>query len=104
MKKVVRKGFLLGLGLGVLGKEKIEKIIASIAKKNRINQKEGREVAKKVLKTCMDEHRKISKKLEPDIKRLMNDIVSISKEEIKCLSDKAKKSRKKPKKTKKKKR
>ncbi|MBU1975671.1 MAG: hypothetical protein KKG59_04675 [Nanoarchaeota archaeon] len=93
MDKTLRKAFLLGLGVTLLSKDKVEKEMKRLMKTHNITEAEGKRFAKK----AMFEAKKHKKKLEKHIVTLENDVLKAKK-----AAKTAKKTVKKAKRTKRK--
>lgn len=59
LKKLADQGFLLSVGLASIGKEKAEKLIEQLVKKGRLNEKQGRALANKLIKKSKAEKKKL---------------------------------------------
>jgi polyhydroxyalkanoate synthesis regulator phasin len=84
MKDLMKKSFLLGLGITALTKDKIEKELSGYMKKNKIDSKEGKKFTEDLLK---------------DLEKNRKKYVALLKKEAmnfeKTLSEKAKSAEKK---------
>ena len=79
MKDVIKKAFLLGLGVASMTKSQTEKIVKGLVKNNSVTIKEGKDMLKKVKKHAAKEAKKVSKFAQKEVKRAVNDIKSASK-------------------------
>ena len=63
MDKQLRKAFLIGLGITILTKDKVEKEIKSFMKTHHIEEKESKKLAGKIIKQGMKHKKEIEKKI-----------------------------------------
>jgi len=64
MDKTVKKAFLIGLGISLLTKEKIEKEVHQHMKKYKISEKDSKKLAKKIVKESMQHKKDIEQKIK----------------------------------------
>jgi len=64
MDKNLRKAFLIGLGISLLTKEKIEKDVRHFMRTHRITEAESRKLAEQILREGERHSRELSKKIK----------------------------------------
>lgn len=64
MDKRVRKAFLLGFGITLLTKDAVEKEVKGFMKEHRITEKEGKQIAKRILKESLKHRKDIEKRIQ----------------------------------------
>ncbi len=87
MKEFIKKGFLIGIGMGELAKEKVEKTINELVRKGKISKGEGKKLAKKMLA----EQKRFNQELKREIKKSIEKIWGVAKQEIKRINERVKK-------------
>lgn len=75
MDKTLRKAFLLGMGITLLSKDKVEKEVRIFMKQNKLTEAESRKLVAKALR----EAAKHKKQFEKHITRLEKEIVGLKK-------------------------
>ncbi|MEA3430753.1 MAG: hypothetical protein U9R08_05750 [Nanoarchaeota archaeon] len=99
-KDLLKKSVLIGIGLGVLTKSKVEKYVKDLKKEGYLDAKEGKKLAKEFL----SEGRKLENKLKASLKKRVKIAKSIKSKiyKKKAVKKKSKSPKKKSKSTKKK--
>ena len=69
MKKLLRKSFLIGLGVASLTKKRAEKSVKKLIKKGLITKKDGDGLIRKMLVEANNERKRIEKFMAAEIKR-----------------------------------
>ncbi len=95
MKDIITKTIALGLGIGITGKQQIEKIASDIQKKTKMNKKDS----KKFVNDMINKGEKVRVSFDKEITKLVKDAVKAvtpasTKEDIKKKTD-SKKTKKK---------
>ena len=96
MKDVISKAIALGLGIGIAGKEQVEKIAAEVQKQAKINKKESIKFVNSIIR----KGEKARKNIEAEVTKITDDLkkaVSLKKKTTKkkATKKKAKKTTKK---------
>ncbi len=71
MKDLLKKGVYTGLGLALMGKDKVEAIVEDIKKESSITEEQGEELYKKIV-TKSEEHKK---EFETEIEKMVTKAV-----------------------------
>lgn len=90
MKKILRQGFLLGLGAVSLTRKQAEKMVKQFVKKGIVNSKEGRALVKRVLTEAKKQETKLRKLGETEAKKALKEAGIVSLAEAKRLKKKVK--------------
>ena len=72
MKDIITKTIALGLGIGVTGKQQIEKIASDIQKKTKMSKKES----KKFVDEMINKGEKVRVRFDKEITKLVKDAVN----------------------------
>jgi len=86
MLEMLKKGFLMGLGLALMTKEKTESIINELVKKGEISEKEGKEFVEVLMKKSEETQQEMQKKIEALMKEYLCKLDLPSKEELKEIT------------------
>ena len=73
MKDIITKTIALGLGIGVTGKQQIEKIASDIQKKTKMSKKES----KKFVDEMINKGEKVRVRFDKEITKLVKDAVNV---------------------------
>ena len=73
MKDIISKTIALGLGIGITGKQQIEKIASDIQKKTKMNKKDS----KKFVNDMIDKGEKVRVRFDKEITKLVKDAVAV---------------------------
>ncbi|MFH1916229.1 MAG: hypothetical protein ABIJ21_03115 [Nanoarchaeota archaeon] len=63
MDKQLRKAFLIGLGVTILTKERVEKEVKAFMKEHRITETESKRLAKRIIREGVRHKKEIAKKI-----------------------------------------
>jgi polyhydroxyalkanoate synthesis regulator phasin len=96
MKNVLRKGFALGLGLAIVGKEQIEKFVDELVKKGELSQHESREFAHELMKKGEEAQQKLDERIQLKLKQLLSELNIATKDDIKRLEQRIEQLENKP--------
>ncbi len=72
MKDIITKSIALGLGIGITGKEQIEKIASDIQKKTKMSKKDS----KKFVNDMINKGEKVRVRFDKEITKLVKDAVN----------------------------
>lgn len=93
MKDILKKTMLLGLGLGAVTKEKVEKLVKDMQKKGYVNQKEGKKLVGDLMKEAGKKQKQVQSFVEKQIKEAIKAMPLATKKDLKDLEKKLKKKR-----------
>ena len=85
MKEIIKKAFLLGLGVASLTKAQAEKRIKALVKKGAVSTKDSRAILRKVLAEANKERKRIQEFSKAEIKRVQAKLSKASQPQIKSL-------------------
>ena len=94
MKSKFEKGFLIGLGLAALTREKATKIIKELEKKGEINKKEAKKLLTDFEKKVLQEHKTLHALIEKKTKFVISALGLATKKELRDLEARLKKKKK----------
>lgn len=83
MRHLIKKSILLGIGAASLTKEKIDKLVGEFVKKRAITTKDGKWVARKILREIAKNKRRLEKLAKMQAEVLGNKAKSLEKKLIK---------------------
>jgi len=87
MKEIIKKTFLLGLGVATMTKNQTEKIVRELVSKNAITVNEGRDMLKKLKNEALIETNKVRMLVEQEAKRVAGMVSTASKIKIVKVKD-----------------
>ncbi|MHA6250629.1 phasin family protein [Oceanobacillus sp. CAU 1775] len=85
MSDILRKGFLLGLGAAISGKEKLEKKLNELVDKNEISQEQAKEVMNNFIEKGELKQEEWSAKQMEQTRKTAEDLGLATKEDIASL-------------------
>ncbi len=88
LKKIVQDGILLGLGLAVLTKEKVEETAMNIQKEYKLSPQEGKKFVQELLKKSEQASKKLETQIENKIKEFINKVPLATKKDLDQLEKK----------------
>jgi polyhydroxyalkanoate synthesis regulator phasin len=88
MKKILRRGFLLGVGIAAYAKDAVEKQVNALAKEGKISAKEGKKVVNEVAKDLNVHRKRLQKELNLEGHRVAGKVGLASQDEIRILKKK----------------
>lgn len=71
LKKLVKKGLLIGVGLAAYAREKAEKVVNELTKKGGLNKAEGKKLVKAIYQEADKSRKRMSSVAEKELKRLL---------------------------------
>lgn len=92
MKNTIKKAILFGLGTLEITKEKIEKFVKRLKEEEGLSGEEGKELIKEMTEELEENKEKIDKKLRERMEKMIDDLGLATKEDLKDLENKVKKS------------
>ena len=98
MEDVISKAIALGLGLGVTGKEQVEKIVAEVQKQAGISKKESRQFIKNVMKKGGKVRKDLDKQIAGMVDNAIDTVCPVTRKEFNELKKQVA-AKKKPRKT-----
>ncbi len=98
MKDVISKAVALGLGIGVTGKEQVEKIVAEVQKQAGISKKESRQFIKDVMKKGGKVRKDLDKQIAKTVAHTVDTVCPVTRKEFNELKKQVA-AKKKPRKT-----
>lgn len=88
MSDILKKGFLLGLGAAISGKEKLERKLNELVDKNELSQEQAKEVMNKFIEKGELKTEEWSEKQAEQKKKAASDLGLATKEDIAALEAK----------------
>jgi polyhydroxyalkanoate synthesis regulator phasin len=85
MSDYLRRGFLLGLGAALAGKEKLEKKLDELVSKNEISQDEAKQMMNEFISKGEAKTAEWTQKQEEERKKALEELGLATKEEIAAL-------------------
>lgn len=82
MKDIIKKSFLLGLGVASMTSKQAEKAVKGLVKKNAVTINEGRQMLGKVRKHAERESKRVSRFAQQEAKRVAKELGFVSKAQI----------------------
>ncbi|HLR08461.1 MAG TPA: hypothetical protein VK136_04250 [Bacillota bacterium] len=82
MNDILRKGFLLGIGAAVSGKERLEKMLNDLVEKNELTQEQAKTVMKSYIEKGETKTEEWTSKQETKIRSLAEDMGLATKKDI----------------------
>ena len=91
MLDTIYKTFLVGVGLAVATKEKIDAHIKELVEKGKLSEKEGRDLAEDLLKKSKQARKDLQKEVEKRVGEILHKLQIPSKKDIEKLTARVKK-------------
>lgn len=85
MLDLLKKGVLIGIGLGVTTKSKIEETVKAIVKETKISEEEGKKILDDLLKQSELAKEVLEKKTAELVNKIITNLDLPSKEEVNSL-------------------
>lgn len=101
-EQIIRKGWLVGVGLAAFAKEKAEKLVKELAKKGHVNTAEGKKLVRTIYREAEKSGKKVSKVMEAELKKVIKTVKAPVKKKKAAKKRKVVKKRKAAKRRKKK--
>jgi Uncharacterized conserved protein len=73
MKDLINKGLAFGLGLAVVSKEQIEKLVDELVKKGDVSAAESKELARKLFEKGEAEKKEMNARIHEQLEKLLRD-------------------------------
>ena len=87
MTDYLKKGFLLGLGAAIAGKEKLEKMLDELVSKNEISQEQAKQMLNEFIQKGEQKTEEWSKKQEEQKRKTMEELGLATKDDIAALHE-----------------
>lgn len=87
MSDYLKKGFLLGLGAAIAGKEKVEKMLEELVSKNEISQDQAKQVMNEFIQKGEQKTEEWSKKQEEQRRKAAEELGLATKDDIASLHE-----------------
>jgi polyhydroxyalkanoate synthesis regulator phasin len=94
MKKAISQALALGLGIGITGKEKVEKVIADVEKQLGMSRKESKAFVDDMIKKGEKVRRRLDKDISTTIRETLDAVYPVSRKEFEELKSQVKSPRK----------
>ncbi|PIN79786.1 hypothetical protein COV16_02385 [Candidatus Woesearchaeota archaeon CG10_big_fil_rev_8_21_14_0_10_34_8] len=95
MKKVIKQTVNLGFGVSTLTQEQVKKFTTMLMKKQGINEREAKKVAKSMLKKSIETQRKVNKTVMDAASTFFNTVGLATKKDIADLRKEIRKKKSK---------
>ena len=87
MTDYLRKGFLAGLGLAALTKEKLEKVVEDLVSKGELSEQEGKDLANDLMSRSEDFMKDLTDRVEGMVSETLSKLTLPSRQELKDLEE-----------------
>ena len=74
MKDLIKKGLALGLGLAVVSKEQIEKLVDELVKKGEVSTAESKDLIHELFAKGEAEKKEMNARIRDQFQKLLNDL------------------------------
>lgn len=74
MKDLLSKGLALGLGLAVVSKEQIEKLVDELVKKGEVSTAESKELVRDLFEKGEAEKKEMNARIHEQVEKLLNEL------------------------------
>ncbi|OLN29718.1 phasin family protein [Desulfosporosinus metallidurans] len=74
MKDLISKGLALGLGLAVVSKEQIEKLVDELVKKGEVSTSESKELVRELFEKGEAEKKEMNSRIHEQVEKLLKDL------------------------------
>ncbi len=91
---IVRKGYLICIGLGAITKEKAEKLARRLIKKGEINEPEAKKFVRDVMSIATNERKRLSREIFKETRKAAKEMLSAMKKDIRVKVRKKQKKKK----------
>jgi polyhydroxyalkanoate synthesis regulator phasin len=85
MKDLIKKGLALGLGLAVVSKEQIEKLVDELVKKGEVSKAESKDLIQELFEKGETERKQINVRFREQFAQLLKDLNIPTKAELERL-------------------
>lgn len=82
MKDLIKKGMALGLGLAVVSKEQIEKVVDELVNKGELSASESKDFMSELIQKGEEQHKEINSKLRDQVQKILDELNIPSKADI----------------------
>ena len=87
-KNILKESALIGLGLIVMTKEKIEEVAKDLQKEHNLTPEEGKKFVKQLLEKTADSRKKLEGEIEKIIKNVVSNLPIATKKDLENLEKK----------------
>lgn len=87
MKDLIKKGLALGLGLAVVSKEQIEKLVDELVKKGEVTASESKELVQELFEKGEAEKMQINERFREQFAQLLKDLNIPTKADLERLEE-----------------
>ncbi|MUV37445.1 hypothetical protein JNUCC1_01251 [Lentibacillus sp. JNUCC-1] len=87
MNDILRKGFLLGIGAAVSGKERVEKIVDELVEKNELTQEQAKTVLNDLIEKGETKTGKWDEKQQEQTRKIADDLGLALKKDVTKLEE-----------------
>jgi len=87
MVDLMKKGLMLGLGIGVMTKEAIEKTVKELEKKGTVNAVEGKKMVEDIIKKSEKHNKQMKKMVDARIQEAIKKSPFATKKELNALTE-----------------
>lgn len=85
MRDLIQKGLAIGLGLAVVSKEQIEKLVDELVKKGEVSATESKELIRELSEKGEEEKKELNARIQEQLKKILNDLNIPSKADLERL-------------------
>mgnify|MGYP000753228949 CR=1 FL=1 len=89
MKDVINKAINLGLGLGVTGKEQVQKLAATVEKQLGVTKKESHTIVQNLIRTGETARKDLDKRISSLVTDVINTIYPVTRKEFEAYKAQA---------------
>ena len=90
MKDLIKKGLALGLGLAVVSKEQIEKLVAELVKKGEVTAAESKDLVQELFEKGEAEKKQINERFREQFAQLLKELNIPTKADLERLEQRIK--------------
>lgn len=87
MKNLIHKGITIGLGLAMMSKEQVEKIVAELAEKGEIPVQESKNLVNELMDKGEKQQQLFEAQLREKIKEILADLEIVTQDELRQLEE-----------------
>lgn len=87
MKNTIKKGLALGLGLAVVSKEQVEKVVDELVEKGELSKEESRKYFDDLVEKGQTAKSELDEKINKKLDELKSDVNVATKEEVEALKE-----------------
>jgi polyhydroxyalkanoate synthesis regulator phasin len=74
MKDLIKKGLAIGLGLAVVSKEQIEKLVDELVKKGEVSSAESKDLINELFEKGETEKKELNSRIREQFQKLLNEL------------------------------